>query len=219
MEETHRLPFCCADPLVTGTVLCEAEWEKRGSALQPRDPSRPGAWGTVSTCCFGNPFSCHWKQQPNSHWLQREQQCLNLIPKTGVGLDTLHAAANGPFKTISCHYSLPSAVVSHLPETLGSPQCTDFRWQALGSWRFCKKQRWGFSPHIKFPDGKGCCDQAAQRAEKWGCQPLYLCQLHSLGQQALSTEGAKGTGRGTKLVKCRDWKRPGRSNTLLHLTL
>lgn len=25
MEETHRLPFCCADPLVTGTVLCEAE--------------------------------------------------------------------------------------------------------------------------------------------------------------------------------------------------
>uniref|UniRef100_A0A8C9N0R0 Deoxyuridine 5'-triphosphate nucleotidohydrolase n=1 Tax=Serinus canaria TaxID=9135 RepID=A0A8C9N0R0_SERCA len=39
---------------------------------------------------------------------------------------------------------------------------------ALGSWRLCKERSWGLPVTGGLPDGKGCCAQAAPRAEKGG---------------------------------------------------
>ncbi|RLV62874.1 hypothetical protein DV515_00018856 [Chloebia gouldiae] len=79
---------------------------------------------------------------------------------------------------------------------------------ALGSWRLCKERSWGLPVHGELPHGKGCCAQAAPRAEKGGSGPRDLCQSHSPGQQPLSPGGAEGTAGGTKPGKVRDWREP-----------
>ena len=120
------------------------------------------------------------------------------------------AAAHGPdFQHSPWHSSFLCAEVSQQPGAPGSPQCQQgLEMAALGSWRLCREQSWGLPVHVELPDGKGCCEQAAPRAQKGGTGALGLCQFHSPGQQPPSTGGTEGTARGTKAAKVRDWEEP-----------